>query len=216
MNFDTPLFEQAILGRALAAGLELPADAVEALARHARAVIDANPRLHLTAIVTPREFVERHLGESFAGAALLDRAIEGPLLDLGSGNGYPGIPLAASRRGLLPCLAEASAKKAAFLRELLTELGWSRGSVLEVAVRGPREIAAIGPVRILATRAMGHWEKLVPKLVPSLAADATVLIWAGDAVGEVARRVAWRRLKLEGRHPLPGRTRSWIWVFRPA
>ena len=41
------------------------------------------------------DLVERHVGESFEGAALLDRHASGRLLDLGSGTGYPALPIAA-------------------------------------------------------------------------------------------------------------------------
>jgi hypothetical protein len=47
-------------------------------------------------------FLERHIGESFEGAALLPATCSGPLVDLGSGNGYPGIPVAVACRGLVP------------------------------------------------------------------------------------------------------------------
>src|SRR5262245_29044681 len=104
----------AIVARAQAAGVNLTNRAAEALVAHARAVLSENEHLHLTAITQPAAFFERHLGEAFEGAALIPKNARGLLLDLGSGNGYPGIPLALSRPGLTPVLAEASAKKAEF------------------------------------------------------------------------------------------------------
>jgi 16S rRNA (guanine527-N7)-methyltransferase len=80
-----------------------------------------NAKTNLTAIRTPEEIVRRHFGESlFAGIHL------GPcarLLDLGSGAGFPGIPIQLLRPDLAVTLAESQGKKAAFLREVVRELG---------------------------------------------------------------------------------------------
>jgi len=209
-------FEAAIERRAVASGLVLPHDRVEALAGHARAVLEENTRLHLTSVTEPSALVERHVGESFEGAALLDPEISGILVDLGSGNGYPGLPLASARPGLRPFLAESSRKKAAFLRSIVGGGGFPAGEILEGQVQRPADLEGIGPVRVLATRAMGAWSKIVPRLVPLLRDDGVVLLWAGADAEAILARKAWRRLTLERRHPIPRRDRSWVWLLRPS
>jgi 16S rRNA (guanine527-N7)-methyltransferase len=204
----------AIRARAHAAGVQLSAAAASALAAHARAVIAANARLHLTAITEPSRFLERHLGESLEGAALLPEAIRGPLLDLGSGNGYPGIPLAAARPGLTPTLAEASVKKAAFLREALSISGMPSGQVIEARIARAADLADQALFAVIATRAMGGWERIVPKLVAALAPGGIVLIWAGADATKILARQSWSRLRLVERRDLPGRVRSAIYQFR--
>src|SRR6185436_5060404 len=111
------------------------------------------------AITQAEAFFERHLGEAFEGAALLPASIRGVLLDLGSGNGYPGIPLAVVRPQLVPVLAEASTKKAAFLREALVSAGLEHGRVLEARVSRTVDLGDLPPIAVLATRAMGGWER---------------------------------------------------------
>jgi 16S rRNA (guanine527-N7)-methyltransferase len=207
-------FEASIAARAAAAGIQLPHAAIRALADHASAVLAANPLLHLTTVTDPVELVERHIGESLEGAALLEPGIEGVLIDLGSGNGYPGLPLAAARPGLRAVLIEASRKKARFLGEVI-EIDWFAGAaVLERQVQRGADLDEVSPVRVLTARAVGSWEKILPRLVGALDVDARVLLWAGEAVESVRQRPAWRNLELEGRHALPGRERSWIWVFK--
>lgn len=201
----------AIVERARAAGIVLSKLAAQALAAHARAVLVANERLHLTAITQPAAFFERHLGEAFEGAALLPAGIRGVLLDLGSGNGYPGIPLAIARPGLLPVLAEASPKKAAFLREALEVAGLENGQVLESRVARTVDVEDLPPVAVLATRAMGGWERIVPKLIARLAPDGLVLIWAGDDAEAIMTRSAWTRLRVEKSRSLPGRDQSKVY-----
>jgi 16S rRNA (guanine527-N7)-methyltransferase len=201
----------AIVARARDAGIVLSKPAAQALAEHARAVLVANERLHLTAITQPAAFFERHLGEAFEGAALLPKAIKGVLLDLGSGNGYPGIPLAIARPGLTPVLAEASTKKAAFLREALVAAGLVHGRVLEARVARTVDVDDLPAVAVLATRAMGGWERIVPKLVARLAPGGLVLIWAGSDAEAIMTRTSWARLRVEASRSLPGRDQSKVY-----
>jgi 16S rRNA (guanine527-N7)-methyltransferase len=216
-SFDDPFagfpLEAAISKRGAAAGIDL-GDRAAGLAAHARAVLRADPRLHLTAVTDPAQFLERHLGESFEGAALLDPGAAGILLDLGSGNGYPGLPLAAARALLRPLLAEASVRKAEFLRGALAEAGFADGRVFEGQLQRPSDLPPLeGPLRVVAARAAGGWERVLPRLHSILSGDGEILLWAGEEVEAVRRREVWRRFELVERRPLPGRERSWVWKF---
>lgn len=216
---DTGLFrgfplEEAIGRQAAKFGIDLSPSRRDALVNHALAVAEANPLLHLTSIREPGEFVRRHLGESFAGASLLDPSIRGVAVDLGSGNGYPGLPLAAARAGLRPVLAEASVKKAAFLRRALAGDAFPGAEVIEGQVGRAGDLDRVAPVKVLATRAAGGWQRIVPRLAGALSPDGLVLLWAGEAMDSVRLRAAWRGLALAGRLPLPGRDRSWIWLLK--
>jgi len=200
--------------RAVAEHLAIPLEdaAIEALARHAAAVLEAPHALHLTAIRDPGEFVDRHVGEALQGAARIDPAATGVLLDLGSGNGYPGLPIGFARPALQTVLVESAPRKAHFLQDL----GAARppGSVvLERQVQRAADLADFGPVRVLVTRAMGGWERIVPRLRRALAPGADVLVWAGAPTEAVARRTAWSVFDLRARHALEGRDLSWIWHF---
>jgi 16S rRNA (guanine527-N7)-methyltransferase len=82
-----------------------------------------NARTNLTAIRSPKEMVRRHFGESlFAGGHLGD-PLPDTLLDLGSGAGFPGIPIALLHPEIRVMLAESQNKKATFLREVVRSLG---------------------------------------------------------------------------------------------
>jgi 16S rRNA (guanine527-N7)-methyltransferase len=79
-----------------------------------------NARTNLTAIREPEEIVRRHFGESLFAAKNL-----GPcetLLDLGTGAGFPGLPIALLCPEIRVTLAESQGKKAAFLREAVRTL----------------------------------------------------------------------------------------------
>jgi len=208
-------WEVRIHARAQQCGVKLTNEVAHALAEHARAVLAANTDLHLTTITEPDEFIERHIGEAFEGATMLDPSIEGLMFDLGSGNGYPAFPLAAARPGLRPLLAEASRRKAAFLTRVVHDCGMTSASVLEAQIQRAADLYDIEPIRVLTSRAVGAWPKIVPRLAAALADDGLVLLWCGEEVETVARRVVWKKwLALEDRLALPGREKSWVWRFR--
>jgi len=212
-SFDAFDLEKRVGDRAALAGLQLDVATVAAIAKHARSVVEHNERLQLTTVTRPEEFLERHIGESLEGAALLDSRAQGCLLDLGSGNGYPAIPIAATLRELEPVCTEASEAKAAFLRETLaTCLG--KGQVWDKQIQRPGDFDDRVSIRVLTCRAMGNWERIFPRVAPMLASNGIAMLWAGESVEAIATRDAWQRLSLVARHTLPGRQRSWIWCFR--
>lgn len=100
----------------------IPAGILAQILKYLDLLLKWNARTNLTAIRDPRQIVQRHFGESlFAGRHL------GPetrtLLDLGSGAGFPGLPIALHRPEIAVTLAESQSKKASFLREAVRTLG---------------------------------------------------------------------------------------------
>ncbi|HEX8925548.1 MAG TPA: 16S rRNA (guanine(527)-N(7))-methyltransferase RsmG [Terriglobales bacterium] len=82
-----------------------------------------NLRTNLTAIRDPREMLTRHFGESlFAAKQLLERESKIDVVDLGSGAGFPGLPLKLWAPGIRVTLIESQNKKATFLREVVRAL----------------------------------------------------------------------------------------------
>jgi 16S rRNA (guanine527-N7)-methyltransferase len=82
-----------------------------------------NARMNLTAVRDPQHIVTRHFGESFFMASwLLESGAVATAIDLGSGTGFPGVPLAMLAPHTRTTLIESSGKKAAFLNEVIREL----------------------------------------------------------------------------------------------
>jgi 16S rRNA (guanine527-N7)-methyltransferase len=115
--------------------------------------------------LTDRELIERrHFGESLVLLEALDHmdAFGSPAIDIGSGGGFPGVPIKIVRPELELTLLEANAKKAAFLAALVDELHLDGVRVVneraEVSAHDPahREsyalalARAVAPLRVLA------------------------------------------------------------------
>lgn len=113
---------EAQIGAGIAAmGLALPQAAQERLARYLELIAKWNRVHNLTAVRETEQMVVLHVLDSLSLLAHLERARS--LLDVGSGPGLPGIPLAIARPELSVTLLDASHKKCAFLRQAKTELG---------------------------------------------------------------------------------------------
>lgn len=138
---------------------ERPVDLVPQLAVYLELLVRWNARMNLTAVRNPEAIVQRHFGESlFAGACLKEQGVlTGEILDLGSGAGFPGIPIQLLLPGAHVVLAESQGKKVAFLREAVRSLGIG-------AEVWPQRLEAMpqGRVfRVVALRAVDRMERML-------------------------------------------------------
>ena len=110
-----------VLRQKLAGVASLSADELRALQEHYELLVRWNRVLNLTSIESLDEIVERHYCESvFLAVHLPAGALR--LVDLGSGAGFPGLPIAVLRPDCSVTLVEAHQRKAVFLREASREL----------------------------------------------------------------------------------------------
>jgi 16S rRNA (guanine527-N7)-methyltransferase len=110
------------LGTGVAAlGITLPESAVERLAQYLRLLEKWNRVHNLTAIREPESMVALHVLDSLSVLSHLAGART--LVDVGTGAGLPGIPLAIARPDLRVTLLDSSHKKATFLEQARVELG---------------------------------------------------------------------------------------------
>jgi 16S rRNA (guanine527-N7)-methyltransferase len=107
-----------------------------------------NQRMNLTALRSPEEMVVRHFGESlFAARALLSRDAQHEVFDIGSGAGFPGLPLKYWASRLQLTLIESRGKKATFLREVGRALHLTGFSVLNVRAESLSQRASLVTLR---------------------------------------------------------------------
>jgi len=102
----------------------IPETLYDQLSTYLDLLLKWNARTNLTAIRDPEEIVQRHFGESlFTGIHLAQRLPpSATILDLGSGAGFPGLPIQLLHPTLKITLAESQNKKSTFLREVIRTL----------------------------------------------------------------------------------------------
>lgn len=165
------------------ARFEIPNSAREVFADHLRLLTAWNGAINLTAIVEPGAMARLHVADSLAAVPFIAAGPHATLLDLGTGAGFPGIPLAAWFTSMRVTLVESVAKKAAFLQVVIeaTDLGD------RVAVDHRRaEAVAPGQWDIVTARAVGSVAELVELGLPLLAIGGRLLAWKrGDVASEL-------------------------------
>ena len=113
-------FEDALRAVLDDLGVETSARQFDSLCTHFRLLERWNERINLTRVSDPAEAAKRHYGES----AYLHRELPAAasFVDVGSGAGFPGLPVATLRPSATVTLVESTRKKAAFLREATREM----------------------------------------------------------------------------------------------
>jgi 16S rRNA (guanine527-N7)-methyltransferase len=121
-----------------------------------------NARINLTAIRQPEEIVTRHFGESLFTAQHLfpTRATwaDETLIDVGSGPGFPGIPIKIWAPQVHLTLIESNQKKATFLREVIRTLTLTSINVSPTRV----EHYESKPAKVVTLRAVERFETILP------------------------------------------------------
>lgn len=174
-------------------GLTLPDDVRAAIDGHIRLLLAWTTAINLTAIQDPTAAATLHVVDSLAGVAVLRDLGATRVLDLGSGGGLPGIPLAAATPAEA-LLVEPIGKKAGFLETATTAVGL--GDRVTVARARAETLAhdrrQRGTWPVVTARAVGALAELVELAMPLLADRGALVAWKrGDLTEELrAARVA--------------------------
>jgi 16S rRNA (guanine527-N7)-methyltransferase len=165
--------------------LELTPDARRAIDDHARLLLAWTESINLTAIRTPADVARLHVADSLTAVEPLRARGVRTLVDLGSGGGYPGLPLAVALPATRTLLVESVGKKAMFLETVVGATGLA-GRVAVAAERG--EALARDP------RHRERWQAITTRAVGTI---ATVLELGFPLLRPGGCVVAWKRLPLD-------------------
>ena len=183
-----------------AIGLELSPQQEEQFARYARVMIEANTRVNLTSITEPDAVQTLHFLDSLTVAAVLPKATltDERVLDVGSGAGFPGVPLKLVFPGIRLELLEATGKKTAFLRELVGEL-----ELPDVAVHTGRaedlahDVSLRGAFDVVLARGVAKLAALVEVTLPFLRVGG-VLVAHKSATADAEATAAAKAVRVLG------------------
>jgi 16S rRNA (guanine527-N7)-methyltransferase len=155
-----------------------------------------NDKINLTAIRDPLEILYRHFCESMYAAVAVP-VENGRLADVGSGGGFPGMPLKIIRPELRVFLVESNLKKAAFLAEVVREIGLPDTQVL---VRRYEELGEeVAPLDFVCSRALGEFPSFLDWARSQQIAAKQVILWIGARdLPEIQKIRTW-----EWREPIP-------------
>lgn len=175
----------------------LSAEQLKYISMYIDILLHWNERINLTAVRQPEEIVTRHFGESIFAARHLFPSTDDSLgktlhvIDVGSGAGFPGLPIRIWAPQIQLTLIESNQKKATFLRETVRKLGLEN-----VDVFAGRAESFSGPKGDVVTlRAVERFEAILPVAAGLVATQGrlAVLLGAGQVgrVRELAPALLW-------------------------
>ena len=145
-----------------------------------------NARINLTAVRDAEEIVTRHFGESFFAAGILrSQAVPQNAIDLGSGAGFPGIPLAMYMAETRVILIESNQKKSTFLREVISAL-----KLKNVAVFSGRGEDYPDQADLVTMRAVERFEKALATAIELVEPGGRIALMIGASQAVLAKALS--------------------------
>src|SRR5580704_441500 len=169
-------------------GKALTDSQLASLAKYLELLTRWNQTIPLTSIQDDTEVVARHFGESSFAGPLLPMS-RGRLADVGSGAGFPGLPLKIAFPELQVTFLEPNIKKCAFLREVQSALGLPGVDV--VRNRYEDFHAAPGSFDFVCSRALGGYKRLLLWSKVVLKPGGHVILWLGTEDSNLLTRVKY-------------------------
>jgi 16S rRNA (guanine527-N7)-methyltransferase len=190
------LSEQSIRKALSEFDVEVSLEQVLKIQQYMKILLVWNEKVNLTAIRDPLDILYRHFCESMYAGVNVPME-KGRLADVGSGAGFPGLPLKIFRPDLQVFLIEANVKKATFLAEVIRELGLEDARVL---VSRYEELGEeVAPLDFVCSRAVGEVGALLEWAVSKQVAARQVILWIGSRDLDELRRIrTW-----DWREPIP-------------
>lgn len=175
---------------------------------------EANTRMDLTAVLDPLEAIDRHYIDSLTPLSHAGWIPEGAqVVDIGSGAGFPGIPLAIARPDVAVTLIDAQQKRVGFLRQVIDALQLRAVAVHLRAEDAGRSPEHRGRYDVAVSRAVAGLPTLLELTLPLVRVGGMALAWKGPAVqaemGDAHRAATLLGGALHPPFPAPVPGRDW-------
>jgi len=186
---ERPLSEETIRRALREFGVSVDDKQVLLIQQYMQILRSWNEKLNLTAIRDPLEILYRHFCESMYAAVAVPVEF-GRLADIGSGAGFPGIPLKIIRPELELFLVESNIKKGTFLAEVVRHLELSNARVL---ISRYEELSEeLAPLDYVCARAVGEYGPFLEWAASERLSARRPLLWIGGRdVDEVRKSAHW-------------------------
>lgn len=116
------MFKDILIEQAQLSGIELTEEQLSDLERYYELLIEWNEKMNLTALTEPQDVALKHFCDSILLLKYADIPSDSSLIDVGTGAGFPSIPIKIVRPDIKLCLLDSLNKRLTFLAEVVKEL----------------------------------------------------------------------------------------------
>ncbi len=179
MEIGSREWQDLIIDGAQKLGIEIDARVPAAFSVHAAELIKWNRKINLTAITDPRDIAIKHFLDALAPIGFI--ADGARLLDIGSGGGFPGIPLKILNPSLAVVLIDGARKKVNFLKQVIRTLSLESIEARQIRTENlQRDPACANSFDVIISRALSDLTSFVRIARPLLAAEGTIVAMKGE------------------------------------
>ncbi len=179
MSFQNRLYEEA-----KSIGVNLDETALERFEMYYNMLIDYNTRMNLTAITEEQEVIVKHFCDSIYMLTKYDVSKAARVIDVGTGAGFPGIPLLIARPDIKLTLLDGLNKRLVFLEDVLKETGLSAEIVHVRAEEGAADKKYREKFDVATSRAVARLNVLCEYCLPFVKKGGFFLAMKGPAANE--------------------------------
>jgi 16S rRNA (guanine527-N7)-methyltransferase len=178
MEIGSRKWQGLVIDGARTLGIEIDESATAQFSVHAFELVEWSRKINLTSIIQPRDVAVKHFIDSLAPAQFIPENAR--LLDIGSGGGFPGIPLKILKPSVSAMLIDSVRKKVNFLKHLVRTLKLERIEACQVRAENLIEHAAFSnSFDVIISRALSSLDLFVKMALPLLAAQGTIIAMKG-------------------------------------
>lgn len=182
--------------------------------RYAEMLTERNEKVNLTAITDPDEIRVKHFTDSLAAIDLIKTGAT--VLDIGSGAGFPGIPLKIARDDISVTLLDSVNKKVAFMNDVIADLGLKNIEAVHARIE---DFPHKGEFDVAVSRAVAELTTLVEYALPFVKVGGTFVAYKSEkaeaevaAAGNAVALLGGRLREIREVNVAPGLTRKLIVV----
>lgn len=178
-------------------GIELDNTALERFETYYKMLIDYNERMNLTAITEENEVIVKHFCDSLFLLTKYDIKFGAKVIDVGTGAGFPGIPLLIARPDIKLTLLDGLNKRLVFLADVLDKLELEAEIVHSRAEEGANDKKYREKFDVATSRAVARLNVLSEYCLPYVKKDGVFLAMKGPAAADELKE-AQNALKILG------------------
>ena len=176
-SLDITKWRRLIEDSASALDLQLSEKQIECFYQHMTALMTWSSKINLTAISDPYEMAIKHFVDSIAPIRYCNPMSR--VLDMGSGAGFPGLPLKVWQPDIELTMVDAVRKKVSFLKHVVRLIGLENARVFHARIEDISHDQTFTAFDSIVCRAFGNLKYIVQCALPLLSGEGQILIWKG-------------------------------------